>query len=191
MPNIAAGLANGLCRFFSASGRTSLLRFAVVAVICGALLWACGQTSWTRGQLFNTVVGTVAGAALGKLGVEAVRRLRDAGHNLTVISRVLLGLGLFFLFLLLNPDPAWVRAAVEALYYGVPAAAFVLLFWPARTSASVATTSSWRGPIFAIACLVAGTATASWIAWFEIGMDENKKRIAEFRAAEEAKGEAR
>lgn len=178
MANVATGLMNGLRRFFSANGLTSVPRFGVVAVICGALLWLCSQIDYTRGQFINIVAGLVAGAAVGKWSVEGVRRLRDAGFDPTIVGRVLAVIGVVFA-IVLAVRPAWINTGTEVLGYGTLVIATIVLLWPARRQVEADISHDWRGLAFATACVVVGMVVVGGIAWISIGMAaESKKRIA-------------
>lgn len=188
MGGVAANAAGGLRAFFSAAGYCSPPRFAVIALLSGGILWACSWADYTYGQFLNIVAGVIAGAAVGKFGVEAVRRMRDAGIHLSVVSRVLLALGVVFSILLAGAGSAWADVGIRVLFYGLVTAAALVLFLPRRPHVVEPSIGSWRGPVFAAVCIIGGAFVVGGIAYISIGMEEQSKRVEAWRAAHDQEG---
>lgn len=72
---------NAVRHFFSFTGAGSPTRFAVAALLSVAIWWLISLVDYTFGLPTNIIAGIVAGAALAKLMVEAVRWSRRAGDQ--------------------------------------------------------------------------------------------------------------
>lgn len=176
--------------FYSASGRTSILRMVAVAVAAASVLWVCSGTRWTYGLLVNGIAGAAAGAAVAKLVVEAVRRLRDAGINLRLAALGALALGAVMIgaVVIAVGSDAGQGVIPEVAIYGPLAVAAVALLWPPRRrpvplyEQPKASFLGGHGPRFAIACIACATGIALFNAWLEHGMDEANQRAMRFSA---------
>ena len=170
-----------LITFFSVAGRTSVLRLVVIAVLIAAVLWACAQTTWEYGRVINGFIGAVAGAAIAKLVVEAIRRLRDAGISLRFASWCALALGLaaigvFSSYFLVDLESA--QTMLSILTYASIMFVAVGLLWPSRASSTQTQARGMesRGLTFAVACVIGGAIVAALLASLSIGMDEVNQR---------------
>lgn len=194
MSGMAARGLEGLGGFYTFDGRSSVLRFATVAILCWAVLLACGRTSWKLGIPFNALVGAIAGAALAKLVVEIVRRLRDAGHSRRLVVRVTVGAALAVAVVGLSAfeGDKWAELPANILLYLVPAIAAVALLWPGKpTLGDAQVRSRGRAIPFAAACVLGGAAVAGWLAWLENGMAENAREMDEWSHAHRSDGAVR
>ena len=179
-------LGKFIITFFTSAGRTSIPRMLVVSGAVLAVLWASSFTTWENGIAVNAIIGALSGAAVGKFGVEARRRIRDAGHSMRLVGSVWLVLGLLELASLLaffQSDPDWAQRLFVILNYIVPLAAAAFLLSPSRrTVATVGSeaASVWRGPMFGAACVLAGVAVASALTSYALGVREAIERRADF-----------
>ncbi|WP_260598490.1 hypothetical protein [Sphingomonas endolithica] len=178
-----------LSPFYSVVGRVSIASFIAVAAVCAAVLWAALQADWQWGLVPNIVVGAVAGAAVAKLLVAAIRRLRDAGINLRVAAAILLVVTVitgsaFFTFL--SSDEPWAEWVLNVADYGVPMICAVALLWPSRRDVGGHASGSDRaGVLIAISCVVGCAALWGFIAWLSIGINASNLRNAAFAQAVE------
>lgn len=188
-------------RFYSASGLTSIPRMVLVTVAVVAILWVCGQPDWTMGLPINTLAGAVAGAALAKIIVEAVRRLRDAGIDLRLAAWCALAVGIGVLAALYpivldsatgaQRSPLWINILRVAVRYGVPILAAAALLWPKRlgprrtdlaVDPAASSKPSRRGQWFALACVIGGASWTYFITSLSIGMDESNQDAMRYNA---------
>jgi hypothetical protein len=174
------GFQTTFSRFYSIAGRASVARILLVACLAGAVLWGCAQASWEYGLVAAAITGALAGAALAKLVVEAVRRLRDAGIDRRAAAWGCLALGVFVAaafasFFFVGPQMG--RTMLSVATWITPPALIVPLLWPGRPGrADGVDVRGSRGLHFAIACIVGGIAVALFLAWLSIGMDESNRR---------------
>lgn len=172
--------------FYSTAGRTGIARFAIVAAITIAILYAVPTVDWTWGLVPNIVAGALGGAAFAKLLVEAIRRLRDAGISRTFAAWFALGAGILFgsafsAFLL--SDPPWADSVLTTLIYGLPIVSAIALVWPPRGGSDVASNGSRRvGIAIATLSIIVGAMTMGFIAWLSMGMDANNRAAAALEA---------
>lgn len=179
-------MKRALLDFFSSAGRTSVVRMLIVVAIAAPILWLCAQVSWELGLAINALAGAILGATIAKLGVEARRRVRDAGYSKQLVGWVWLALGLLALAAFLafaESDPDWAQWAFVFLEYAAPLTAALFLLTPGRRHAEAGPIAHDRwGPIFAAVCIVAGTAIALLIAIWSAGVRAELARNAAFAA---------
>jgi hypothetical protein len=167
-----------LPRFYSDQGRTSIGRMIAVILVAGVILYLCGQTSWEYGRIAAAAVGAIAGAALAKLIVEGIRRLRDAGIDTRMAARGLLFLAVltiaaFGSFFVASPQVG--RTLLSVLKWLVPIAIILPLLLPPRIIRAGHETND-KGYRLAVACTVGGALVAILLSSVSIGMDETNRR---------------
>ncbi|MES3154232.1 hypothetical protein [Sphingomonas faeni] len=167
-----------LRRFYSEKGRTSIGRMIVVILVASVIFYICGQTSWEYGRVAAAAVGAIAGAALAKLTVEGIRRLRDAGIDTRMAAWGLLLLGVltiaaFGSFFVASPQVG--RTLLSVLKWLVPIAVILPLLLPPRDSTAGHEPND-KGFRFAVACTVGGAVVALLLSSLSIGMDETNRR---------------
>ncbi len=167
-----------LRRFYSDQGRTSIGRMFAITLVAGVILYVCGQTSWEYGRIAAAAVGAIAGAALAKLIVEGVRRLRDAGIDTRMAARGLLLLGVltiaaFGSFFVASPQVG--RTLLSVLKWLVPIAVILPLLLPPRNRSAGHGTND-KGFRLAVACTIGGAVVALLLSSLSIGMDKTNLR---------------
>ncbi|WP_158266238.1 hypothetical protein [Allosphingosinicella deserti] len=139
--------------------------------------------------MVNVLVGAIAGAAIGKFGVEARRRVRDAGFNMQLVGWVWLVLGLLELvswLAFLESDPDWSQWLFLGLNFVVPLVAAVFLLAPSRRGDVGRVPDKprfWRGPAFGAACILSGMAVAAALTAYANGVRDAIERRAQFEAS--------
>lgn len=176
----------GVTAFFTTAGRTSITRFLIIAVIAGAILWACFQTRGAYGLIANFLVGIVAGGALAKLLAESARRVRDTGRNLRVAAWVAASFGMIMVAGLMSlNDQIMGDIVTRTMTYVIPATAATFLLWPSRNLKEYASTprSASGGLRLASACVLGGIIAATWLSWLTMGMRASIERNLEIESA--------
>ncbi len=176
-------------RFYSTTGRTSTAGLASIALAVAILLFALSHIDWTWGIVPNVIAGAIGGAAIGKLFVATVRRLRDAGIDRRLAGSIMLGAGIAFVIAIgsiISQDPPWAQFVLIGLQYGVPALWVAALLWPSRPAGGdVSPRPTTAGMVIAAASIIMGAAAMGAVAWLSIGMDAANRRNAAFVAAQE------
>lgn len=191
---MAGGAVDGFRRSFSSAGRCSVPRFSFTAILCVAVIWLCNQTHWTQGIAFDALAGGIAGTAFAKLVVEAIKRLRDAGHDPRMLTRIAVALTAAALIVGTSAFSGehWAETPATVLAIAVPAIAAIALLWPGHPSrpgdVRLKERRSWA---FVTLCIVGGAAAAGWLAWFEAGMAENAHRMDAWSHAHRSEESAR